>query len=102
MEIVDVENIKNYLYIILSCIVSFARHKYNKISKYIKNLEIYLKKIMIMVMLYDYTTIGILVRLGDKVRGTENLYQKNNPNFESIDDSLFDSFIYVILALMLI
>ena len=50
----------------------------------------------------DYTTIGILVRLGDKIRRTENLFQKNQPNFESIDDSLFDSFNYVILALMLI
>ena len=45
----------------------------------------------------DYTTIGILVRLGDKVKSTENLYQKNNI-FESIDDSLFDSFNYIILC----
>ena len=27
---------------------------------------------------------------------------KKNPNFESIDDSLFDSFNYIILALILI
>ena len=50
----------------------------------------------------DYITIGILVRLGDKIKRTENLYQKNQPNFESIDDTLSDSFNYVILALMLI
>ena len=50
----------------------------------------------------DYITIGILVRLGDKIKRTENLWQKKNPNFESIDDSLFDSFNYIILALILI
>ena len=105
VEIVDIENIKNCLYIILSCIISFARHKYNKKSQqvYQESRDLFEKKNNDYGDAFmDYTTIGILVRLGDKVRRTENLYQKNNPNFESIDDSLFDSFNYIILALMLI
>jgi hypothetical protein len=105
VEIVDCENIKNCLYILLSCIVSFSYHKHNKNSKqlYQESRDLFEKKNNDYGDAFmDYTTIGILVRLGDKIKRTENLIQKNQPNFESIDDSLFDSFNYVILALMLI
>ncbi len=105
IEIIDPENIKNYLYIILSCIISFGRHKHNKNSSqiYTESRELFEKKNNDYGDAFmDYTTIGILVRLGDKIKRTENLFQKNTPNFESIDDSLFDSFNYIILALILI
>tara|TARA_Y100000591_G_C21840373_1_gene705197 strand:+ start:684 stop:1175 length:492 start_codon:yes stop_codon:yes gene_type:complete len=105
IEIIDSENIKNYLYIILSCIISFGRYKHNKYSSqiYKESRELFEKKNNDYGDAFmDYTTIGILVRLGDKIRRTENLFQKNTPNFESIDDTLFDSFNYIILALILI
>lgn len=105
IEIIDTKNIKNCLYIILSCIISFAQHKHNKTSTQIYNesRELFEKKNNDYGDAFmDYTTIGILVRLGDKIRRTENLFQKNTPNFESIDDTLFDSFNYIILALLLI
>jgi hypothetical protein len=105
VEIVDDENIKKCLYILLSCIVAFSHHKHKKTSEqlYKESRELFEKKNNDYGDAFmDYTTIGILVRLGDKIRRTENLFQKNTPNFESIDDSLFDSFNYVILALMLI
>jgi hypothetical protein len=105
VEIVDIENIKNCLYILLASIVSFSHHKYKKSSNivYKDSRDLFEKKNNDYGDAFmDYTTIGILVRLGDKVKRTENLYQKNEANFESIDDSLFDSFNYIILALMLI
>ena len=105
IEIVDIENIKNCLYILLTCIVSFGKHKYNKNSDkiYQESRDLFKKKNNDYGDAFmDYITIGILVRLGDKIKRTENLFKKNEPNFESIDDSLFDSFNYIILALMLI
>ena len=53
IEIVDIENIKNCLYILLTCIVSFGKHKYNKNSDkiYQESRDLFKKKIMIMVML---------------------------------------------------
>ena len=105
VEIVDDENIKKCLYILLSCIVAFSHHKHNKTSEqlYKESRELFEKKNNDYGDAFmDYTTIGILVRLGDKIRRTENLFQKNTPNFESIDDTLFDSFNYIILALILI
>ena len=105
IEIVDTENIKNCLYILLACIVSFGRYKHNKNSQkiYQESRDLFEKKNNDYGDAFmDYTTIGILVRLGDKIKRTENLIKKNQPNFESIDDSLFDSFNYVILGLMLI
>jgi len=105
IEIVDPENIKNCLYILLACIVAFSNHKYNKnpTQLYTETRNLFEKKNNDYGDAFmDYTTIGILVRLGDKIKRTENLIQKNQPNFESIDDSLFDSFNYIILALMLI
>ena len=105
IEIVDAENIKNCLYIILASIVVFSNHKHKKNLQqiYKESRDLFEKKNSDYGDAFmDYTTIGILVRLGDKIKRTENLIQKNQPNFESIDDSLFDSFNYVILALMLI
>ena len=105
IEIVDVENIKNCLYILLACIVSFSHYKHHTNSEqiYKKSRDLFGKKNNDYGDAFmDYTTIGILVRLGDKIKRIENLIQKNQPNFESIDDSLFDSFNYVILALILI
>lgn len=105
VEIIDDENIKKCLYILLSCVVAFSHHKHNKNSQqiYQESRDLFEKKNNDYGDAFmDYTTIGILVRLGDKIKRTENLIQKNQPNFESIDDSLFDSFNYVILALMLI
>jgi hypothetical protein len=105
IEIVDTENIKKCLYILLACIVAFSNHKHSKDSQqiYIESRDLFEKKNNDYGDAFmDYTTIGILVRLGDKIKRTENLCQKNKPNFESIDDSLFDSFNYIILALMLI
>ena len=50
----------------------------------------------------DYGLIGILVRLGDKFNRIKNLMNKTQINYESIDDTLLDSFNYIILALILI
>tara|TARA_Y100000589_G_C27042453_1_gene583744 strand:+ start:113 stop:619 length:507 start_codon:yes stop_codon:yes gene_type:complete len=50
----------------------------------------------------DYGVIGILVRLGDKFNRINSLIKKENVNYESIDDTIIDSFNYIILALMLI
>ena len=105
IEIVDAENIKNCLYILLASIVVFSNHKHKKNLQqiYKESRDLFEKKNNDYGDAFmDYTTIGILVRLGDKIKRTENLSKKNNPNFESIDDSLFDSFNYIILALLLI
>ena len=105
IEIIDPESIKNYLYILLACVVSFSNHKHKKNMDqiYKQSRELFEKKNNDYGDAFmDYITIGILVRLGDKIKRTENLWQKKNPNFESIDDSLFDSFNYIILALILI
>jgi superfamily I DNA/RNA helicase len=50
----------------------------------------------------DYKLIGILVRLNDKIRRLESLIKKNSINYESIDDTILDSFNYIILALILL
>ena len=105
VEIIDTENIKNCLYILLACIVSFSNHKHKKNVEqlYKESRDLFEKKNNDYGDAFmDYITIGILVRLGDKIKRTENLWQKSEPNFESIDDSLFDSFNYIILALILI
>ncbi len=50
----------------------------------------------------DYGLIGILVRLGDKFNRINSLINKKIVNYESIDDTILDSFNYIILALILI
>lgn len=50
----------------------------------------------------DYGLIGILVRLGDKFNRIKSLINKKTVNYESIDDTILDSFNYIILALILI
>ena len=51
----------------------------------------------------DYILIGVIVRLGDKIKRIDSLTQSmTEPNFESIEDNMLDSFNYCILALMLI
>lgn len=50
----------------------------------------------------DYGVIGILVRLGDKFNRINSLIKKEIVNYESIDDTIIDSFNYIILALILI
>tara|TARA_Y100000389_G_C17401796_1_gene485729 strand:- start:108 stop:566 length:459 start_codon:yes stop_codon:yes gene_type:complete len=50
----------------------------------------------------DYGLIGILVRLGDKFNRINSLINKKTVNYESIDDTILDSFNYIILALILI
>ena len=50
----------------------------------------------------DYGVIGILVRLGDKFNRINSLITKEVVNYESIDDTIIDSFNYIILALILI
>ena len=42
------------------------------------------------------------MRLNDKIRRLESLTQKKSVNFESIEDTILDSFNYVILALILL
>ena len=46
--------------------------------------------------------IGILVRLGDKFNRINSLINNKEVNYESIDDTILDSFNYIILALILI
>ena len=52
----------------------------------------------------DFSLIGILVRLNDKINRTDNLIKlkKEHINYESINDTIIDSFNYIILALLLI
>ena len=49
----------------------------------------------------DYGLIGILVRLGDKFNRLNSIKTKEKINYESIDDTILDSFNYIILALIL-
>ena len=70
IEIVDAENIKNCLYIILASIVVFSNHKHKKFTTNLSvNHVIYLKKNSDYGDAFmDYAIIGILVRLGDKIK----------------------------------
>lgn len=50
----------------------------------------------------DYNLIGILVRLNDKINRTDNLInlKKDSINYESIYDTIIDSFNYIVLSLL--
>ena len=50
----------------------------------------------------DFNLIGILVRLNDKINRTDNLinFKKDSVNYESIYDTIIDSFNYIVLALL--
>lgn len=50
----------------------------------------------------DFNLIGILVRLNDKINRTDNLinFKKDSINYESIYDTIIDSFNYIVLALL--
>ena len=105
VSIIDTLNIKNCLYVILCCIIRYIELKTNKTiyQIYGESRDLFEKKNKDYGDAFmDYLSIGVLVRLGDKIKRTENLIKKNNPNFESIDDTLSDSFNYVILALILL
>lgn len=105
VEINDLHNIKVNLFILLACIINYNELK-NK-----KKCEITYKMCRDLFSrknsdygdaFVDYGAIGILMRLNDKIRRLESLTQKNNVNFESIEDTILDSFNYVILGLMLL
>lgn len=105
VEIIDLHNIRVNLYILLACIVMFNKIKYHKVESETYNncRDLFRRKNSDYGDAFvDYGAIGILMRLNDKIRRLESLVKKKNVNFESIDDTILDSFNYVILGLMLL
>ncbi len=106
IEITSKKDIKVYLIILLYCIFRFNELKYNKLFEetYSECRDIFEKKNSDYGDSFiDFLGIGILVRLNDKINRTDNLFNNNlDFNYESIDDSIIDSFNYVILALILL
>tara|TARA_Y100000746_G_C15356325_1_gene388046 strand:- start:374 stop:868 length:495 start_codon:yes stop_codon:yes gene_type:complete len=106
IEILEKKDIKVYLIILLYCIFKFNQLKYSKSFEdtYKDCRDIFEKKNSDYGNSFlDFDSIGILVRLNDKINRTENLHKNNKVNnFEAIDDSIIDSFNYVILALVLL
>ena len=105
VQINDLHNIKVNLYILLACINMFNKVKYHKVCYETYNTcrDLFKKKNSDYGDAFvDYGAIGILMRLNDKIRRLESLVNKKNVNFESIDDTILDSFNYVILGLMLL
>lgn len=106
IEILEKKDIKVYLIILLYCVFKFNELKYNKLFEdtYKDCRDIFEKKNSDYGNSFlDFDSIGILVRLNDKINRTENLHKNNKVNnFEAIDDSIIDSFNYVILALVLL
>lgn len=104
IELLIEDNIKNCLNILLSCIIKYNLLKYNKSldETYLTCRNLFEKKNNDYGDAFiDYKIIGILMRLNDKIRRLESLHKKNIVNFESLDDTILDSFNYVILALIL-
>ncbi len=104
IELLTEDNIKNCLNILLSCIIKYNLLKYNKSldETYLICRNLFEKKNNDYGDAFiDYKIIGILMRLNDKIRRLESLHKKSIVNFESIDDTILDSFNYVILALIL-
>ena len=106
IEIIEKKDIKVYLIILLYCIFKFNEIKYNKSfdDTYKDCRDIFEKKNSDYGNSFlDFDSIGILVRLNDKINRIENLHKTNIiNNFETIDDNIIDSFNYVILALILL
>ena len=106
IEITSKKDIKVYLIILLYCIFRFNELKYNKLFEetYSECRDIFEKKNSDYGDSFiDFMGMLFLVRLNDKINRTDNLFNNNlNFNYESIDDSIIDSFNYVILALILL
>lgn len=105
VEINDLHNIKVNLFILLACIISYNELKNKKTCEITYKMcrDLFSRKNSDYGDAFvDYGAIGILMRLNDKIRRLESLTQKNNVNFESIEDTILDSFNYVILGLMLL
>lgn len=101
----NIEQIKSNLYILLSCILRYGEVELSKTHEYtyINCRNLFEKKNSDYGDAFvDYKSIGILMRLNDKIRRLESLTQKKSVNFESIEDTILDSFNYVILALILL
>ena len=101
----NIEEIKSNLYVLLSCILRYGEVELSKTHEYIymNCRQLFEKKNSDYGDAFvDYKSIGILMRLNDKIRRLETLTQKKNVNFESIEDTILDSFNYVILALILL
>tara|TARA_B100001175_G_C19451430_1_gene611541 strand:- start:646 stop:1149 length:504 start_codon:yes stop_codon:yes gene_type:complete len=101
----NVDEIKSNLYVLLSCILRYSEVVLSKTHEYtyIKCRNLFEQKNSDYGDAFiDYKSIGILMRLNDKIRRLESLLQKKNANFESIEDTILDSFNYVILALILL
>tara|TARA_B110000902_G_scaffold199636_1_gene226654 strand:+ start:14 stop:505 length:492 start_codon:yes stop_codon:yes gene_type:complete len=101
----NINEIKSNLYILLSCILRYNEIRFSNTYKYTYTSckELFRKKNSDYGDAFvDYKSIGILIRLNDKIRRLESLIQKKNVNFESIEDTILDSFNYVILALILL
>jgi hypothetical protein len=105
IEIIDEKHIKIYLMMLLYCILKYNEIKHNKTftQTYQECRSIFQKKNSDYGDSFvDFLGIGILVRLNDKINRTQNLFQNNlNINYESLDDTIIDSFNYIILALIL-
>ena len=105
IQILEYKNIENNLCILLSCILKYNKVVFNKSYQetYINCKNLFEKKNSDYGDAFiDYKLIGILVRLNDKIRRLESLIKKNSINYESIDDTILDSFNYIILALILL
>ena len=101
----NIDIIKSNLYILLSCILQYGEVVLSKTHEYtyINCRNLFEKKNSDYGDAFvDYKSIGILMRLNDKIRRLESLTQKTIVNFESIEDTILDSFNYVILALILL
>jgi len=101
----NIDEIKSNLYVLLSCILKYSEVVFGKTHEYtyINCRNLFEKKNSDYGDAFvDYKSIGILMRLNDKIRRLESLTQKTNVNFESIEDTILDSFNYVILALILL
>lgn len=101
----NIDEIKSNLYILLSCILRYGEVELSKTHEYtyINCRSLFEKKNSDYGDAFvDYKSIGILMRLNDKIRRLDSLTQKKSVNFESIEDTILDSFNYVILALILL
>ena len=101
----NIDEIKSNLYVLLSCILRYGEVVLSKTHEYtyIKCRNLFEQKNSDYGDAFiDYKSIGILMRLNDKIRRLESLTQKKTVNFESIEDTILDSFNYVILALILL
>lgn len=103
----DLELLKEYLYDLIYNILDWYMLKYSHLipdvcitkcrNTFLKKNKDYGNAFM------DYILIGVIVRLGDKIKRIDSLTQSTDePHFESIEDNMLDSFNYCILALMLI